>query len=382
MKVILTEGGNKNTLAIARYLGRIGKYSVSILHHKKTAVFYSKYCHEFIVCPDIHEKKEYYNFLIKLLREKEYDLLIPVGSRSVNIVSKNKLEISNYCKTIIPNYETVIKALDKNKTFKLAHELELPYPKTIYCNNIEQVLSESEKLKYPLVLKSANESNLKIPAAYINSKTELEKTLKELIQSHALFSKNFPVIQEKIEGEAYGFFAIYQEGRCKKYFMHRRIREFPVTGGVSTCATSIYDKTLYETGKKILDELQWEGPVMVEFKKNMEDGRYYIIEINPKFWGSLELCLAAGQNFPKYLCDIAEGIELDYENSYKVNLIFQWLFSYFGEFYRLKSKPGDLIKVLKTIFNRNSRTEIWIKDIKPNMVDIKNYFSYLINIKH
>ena len=67
--------------------------------------------------------------------------------------------------------------------------------------------------------------------------------------------------------------------------MHRRLREYPVTGGPSALAESIYDPMLMEQGLKLLDNLQWHGVAMVEFKKDERTGRYVLMEINPKFCG-------------------------------------------------------------------------------------------------
>ena len=59
--------------------------------------------------------------------------------------------------------------------------------------------------------------------------------------------------------------------------MHRRIREYPSSGGPSTCAESYFDEKMLEYGKKILDHLKWDGVAMIEFKKDDSSGTYYQI---------------------------------------------------------------------------------------------------------
>ena len=63
-------------------------------------------------------------------------------------------------------------------------------------------------------------------------------------------------------------------------------------------------------GKKILDELKWEGVAMVEFKKDNSTGMYNLMEINAKFWGSLDLALVCGADFPGLMIDSALGKEI------------------------------------------------------------------------
>ena len=82
------------------------------------------------------------------------------------------------------------------------------------------------------------------------------------------------------------------------YYLHKRVNMYPESGGVSTKATTIYDKKLYHQGKLVLDSLDWHGVAMVEFKKHSKNGKFYLIEVNPKYWGSLDLGLAAGIHIP------------------------------------------------------------------------------------
>ncbi len=46
---------------------------------------------------------------------------------------------------------------------------------------------------------------------------------------------------------------------------------------------------------------------MVEFKQDNRDGSLRLMEINARFWGSLQLAIDAGVNFPCILADIAAG---------------------------------------------------------------------------
>ena len=79
--------------------------------------------------------------------------------------------------------------------------------------------------------------------------------------------------------------------------MHERIHEFPITGGASTLAKSVFENDLKEIGDKLLSSLNWHGVAMVEFKRDAASGQLKLIEINPKFWGSFELSYKAGINF-------------------------------------------------------------------------------------
>lgn len=379
MKVLLTDGSHKNTLAIMRYLGKLN-FKIDILHHKKSAPAYSKFCNQLIICPNVNDEIAYFDFVLYLVKNNSYDILIPVGVKPVEIFSKRLELLKQFVKIEIPEYNILKVALDKKLTFQFAEENNIPHPKTIYPNNIEEAIILSEKLNFPVIIKSSNESVLKFPTIYIENKNQLIKELENLVEKEKeQVINSFPLVQERIFGSGFGFFAIYQNGKCKRIFMHKRLRENPVSGGISTCAKSFYDTKLLEIGKNILDKLNWHGQAMVEFKQDEKTGEFKLIEINPKFWGSLELCLSAGMNFPLSLCEMAQGQELEYIDNYNKNRKFLWIVASNGELYRLFQKPSDFFIVIGNWMSFNSRSDFWLSDPKPTFLQFAHFLIFVKN---
>jgi predicted ATP-grasp superfamily ATP-dependent carboligase len=127
----------------------------------------------------------------------------------------------------------------------------------------------------------------------------------------------------------------------------------------------------------VLDELQWHGQAMVEFKQERSSGAFKLIEINPKFWGSLELSLSAGMNFPEHLCTMARGKELTYSDTYHRKRLFIWLVAVNGELYRLFQKPRDFFPLIYDMLKFHSRTDFWWTDLKPTFVQIAYFLLWL-----
>jgi predicted ATP-grasp superfamily ATP-dependent carboligase len=377
MKVLLSDGSHKNTLAIARYLGREG-HTIHILHHKKSAPAFSKYCSSLILSPPIEEREAYVHFLISHIRQHPYDLLIPVGVHAYQYCVNEYKEINKYLKLEVAPGAAFEIAINKRSTFKFAETHGIDHPKSFYPENLEEAIALSEIVEYPAVIKSSNESVIKFPTLYADNKETLIDQLNHIYSGFSSqLDKAFPIIQERIQGDGFGFFAVYQRGVCKKVFMHKRIRENPVSGGVSTSAQSFYDEKLLQAGKKVLDALQWHGQAMVEFKQERTSGAYKLIEINPKFWGSLELSLSAGMNFPEHLCKMARGDELTYSETYHRKRRFIWLVAVNGELYRLWQKPGDIFPLIFDMLRLHSRTDFWWTDLKPTFVQIAYFVIWL-----
>jgi predicted ATP-grasp superfamily ATP-dependent carboligase len=134
------------------------------------------------------------------------------------------------------------------------------------------------------------------------------------------------IAQEYIPGRnGFGYFALFQEGREIGYFMHERVMQFPQEGGVSVVARAIRNDRLRDLGRRLLESLAWNGPAMVEFKRSDRDGEFYLIEINPKLWGSLDLAIQAGCNFPVWIANLLCTGKAPQEPAYMEGVTYQWV---------------------------------------------------------
>lgn len=374
MKVLVTDGSYENALAITRSLGQRGIEVYVLSHSRKAICFHSKYCKGKILSPEVADEGRYGKFLEKILSENRYDLLIPVSTGATLITAKNKEKLSEYTCIILSNYEKILKAMDKKFVYELSHNLGIPYPMTIYPENIEQIEDDIKDFSYPIVLKARYQTWFGHKVAYVYNRDEL----KDISMTMKQETGDLPMIQEYINGEGYGFFGLYDKGRCKRIFMHKRIREIPPSGGASACAESYYDNKLKYYGKKILDSLNWHGIGMVEFKKAI-NGDYKIMEINPRFWGSLDLSIAAGVNFPYYLTLIARGENLDISEKYDRGTRFQWIFT--REVPHIMKRPSSFKSFLRDLFDPGVKSDVQISDMLPNLIEARRLISKIFGVK-
>ena len=135
-----------------------------------------------------------------------------------------------------------------------------------------------------------------------------------------------PLVQEHIDGTGHGYYALADDGVVLAHFMHRRLHEVPPSGGPSAMAASFRDPRLRELGERFFAATHWTGVAMVEFKRRRRDGEYYLIEVNPKFWGSLDLSIAAGVDFPYLLYRLLAGDPaVVTQGHYRDDCVFRWL---------------------------------------------------------
>lgn len=354
LDVLVTDGNFKHTYAILRALNE-KKLKVGIISNTRFSLsFFSKYvAKRFLIKTNIdalntEESFKYYKIeLIKILSKNKVDLLMPVGNVSFYFCSVHSKEIQKHTKIIIADSSIMKIAQNKKHTFLFAEKHGIRIPKTYFPENIEELQQISGVIKYPCVIKKTN---------YYDSGVIYCNTQKELLHSFQITNQfnneeyTAPIIQEYIVGKGYGFYSLFNNGKCVAFFMHERIHEFPITGGSSTLAKSFYDEDLLKAGIAILEKLNWHGVSMIEFKKDDHDNSFKLIEINPKFWGSLELSHKCGINFPYLMFLLGTNHPIP-DSNYEKDIYFRWTFPHdiIWYFHASKAQKEDYIKLKKKV---------------------------------
>jgi predicted ATP-grasp superfamily ATP-dependent carboligase len=343
MSVFITDANYKHTLAIVRSFGSKHKILVDVGSAiRRPVCMYSKYVNKTYRYP--LDELGFVSFLQGYVVGK-YDVVIPVSYDLTKILSKYKrIFEKTITKVPVIEYSRFRIAANKLETLKAADDIGIPIPRTLHIN--------AEHLDFPMVVKGSLDSGT---TRYVHSKAEI-----------STIDLSHQVVQEYVGGEGYGFFALYNHGKARAIFMHKRIREYPVSGGPSTCAESIYDEKLKDLGMKLLNLLNWHGVAMVEFKRT-KDGEYKLMEINPKFWGSLDLAIASGVDFPYLLYKMCIDGDVRQNFSYKVGVRFMWVTD---DLVRTLSSPMSLKDFITDLLSSRVEKDLQKDDIKPFSIQI------------
>jgi len=309
--------------------------------------------------------KGFVDQVFRIDQERRYDAIVLISyDACVSFVEF----APNYTKTMLPDKETMRIAANKDLTRLMASKLNVPIPTTETVNSASDVFSAAEKLGYPFILKdvlgSGNNELIRKPEDISSSGTRL---LEE--------SKAGLIAQEFVFGEGFGFFALMNHGSCRAYFMHRRIRESTPYGGPSTCAESWFDEELLSSGLRMLEGLKWHGVAMAEFRRDRKSDVYKLLEINPKFWGSLDLSIASGVNFPQLLVDCITKGDCKESFNYVRGTKFQWPFP--DDFVRLKWGAEALKPVVKDFIDPRVKKNVKVNDFAPTLISVGRLGKYL-----
>jgi predicted ATP-grasp superfamily ATP-dependent carboligase len=372
-KILLTDGNYKHTWAAAKTLA-LNDYLVDVVGGSRSIASKSKHVNKSVFRRNKLIDSNLHSF-VELICEENYDLIIGIGASSIQFLSDNRNVISKYSKLLLPPSESLEFCLNKSLTIDLAKRIQVAVPESYTLRTHNELLAVSKSMNFPIIIKSTSESVKNYPTIYVDRYEDLSSK-----SVHEIFEYNdFKLVQERIFGVGEAFLAIYKDGVLIDYMMHERIREDPITGGPSTCARSIYREDLVYAGKGLLDELKWNGVAMVEFKRNC-DGKIFLMEINPKFWGSLDLAISSGVDFPLLYAEIAlRNLDTSFEYHASASK-FQWPFD--GDFKLALKHPKLMPSILLDFINPNVKKNIYLQDLSPTINGLLNRFMiFLVRFK-
>ena len=298
--IVITDGKYRSAISAARSLGRAGFQVVVTQTRSDTKteppVFSSRYVAQTCWIEGSASDAEYPARLRDVLRRFSRPVLFCVGAASLNAVSRERAAFEPYCDALIASPAVRDAQNDKAAVHARALELGLPVPKEY----------DGVPDAYPVVIKPhcGEKFGLKAADRYriARSKAEYESALRSLQQYDPS-----PIVQEQISGDGRGASLLLdREGRLVCAICHRRVREYPITGGPSACCESIYDPVLIDQAYRLLRSFGFTGLAMVEFKGDR------ILEVNPRVWGSFPLTTCAQSPMAVHYAAAAAGAHLDY----------------------------------------------------------------------
>lgn len=236
---------------------------------------------------------------------------------------------------VLPSHEQALRAFDKQQTTELARSLGIAVPRTILVGNSEEGERAARSLEYPVVLKPrASEEIGKEGKVRTGGRPRYASTPAEFQSAFSDISRRSSgvLVQQYVEGEGTGYFALMHHGELRAEFAHRRIRDVHPTGSGSAVRVSVEpEPEIRRASLAILEALRWHGVAMVEFR--LQKGMPPVfMEVNGRFWNSLPLACYAGVDFPALLAHMAEHGDVPPQHGYRAGVRCRW---FLGDFRHL-----------------------------------------------
>ena len=323
--VFLPDAISPRALSICRSLGKKNVFITCADESPFNLAFYSRYCRKHTLYPSpLRHPQRFAEYLLDYLAGHPQDCLIPVKEESLDVIILYREEFERLTRLPFPPTSVFQICRDKNKTMALARQLGIPHPKTVMPTCLDQVEALAKTLTFPVVIKP----RLSCSGLGISHVKEYAQLYEAYCKVHAQYP--FPMIQEEIPpGEKYDVACLLDENsRPLATFAQKEIRSFPLQDGASTVQESVWRPDLVEITQQFLQAAGWSGIAEAEFMIDPRDGRPKLLEVNPRFWGSLQLAVQSGVDFPYLLYEWSCGRPVEPVHEYKVGQFCRQLLPY------------------------------------------------------
>jgi predicted ATP-grasp superfamily ATP-dependent carboligase len=389
-RILVTDGTQRSALAVVRSLGRAGHAvfvcavrTPSIAGESRHAVAQGT------VADALHAPEQFVSDIQNRIEQWRIDMLIPITEASLLALLPERDGLGV---TIpFPDASVFRAVADKEALLAAAPRAGIAVPRQLVLHSADDMRGiDPSLLDYPVVLKPSRSvgehdgHRVAMGVQHAADAVALGRAVAGMSQAA------FPLlVQQRIVGPGTGVFLLIWEGKLLASFSHRRLREKPPSGGVSVYSESVVaDDDLIERSRLLLEQFGWNGVAMVEYKRELRTGIPYLMEVNGRFWGSLQLAVDAGVDFPALLVDAASGNAPSPVTSYRTGVRSRW---WWGDFDHLLARwrgsaeslalPPDAPSRLRatfaflTFWHSHDRSDVFrVSDARPFLHETIEWF--------
>ncbi|WP_047547882.1 ATP-grasp domain-containing protein [Psychroserpens sp. Hel_I_66] len=348
--VLIPDGDSTWALSVIHCLSQIENYNLFVLSNtKRTASKYSRYTsyYKFHERPADDSWVEIINAEIEL---NKIDVILPIAEKEITFFIKHKQDIYKNTKIIpwpkLRDYEI---AIDKYRLSNFAKEHEIPHPRSYFISSEIDLENKISGINFPLLIKPLHQKGGE-GIIKVNSEESLIQHLKR--------AHNGLFIQDYIKGYDIDCSVLCQDGEVLVYTIQKGNLQGDTTFAPQLAFDFLQNEHLLATVKLIMNKLNWSGIAHLDMRYDEKANNYKLIEINARFWGSIEASKFAGVNFPHLVISLAMGEELpkiDYKSFHYMRLK--------GVIKTVRRNPLFVFK--RSYLLNNTETKTFIKDPLP-----------------
>jgi D-aspartate ligase len=295
-------GGGPNALSFARSLGR-RRVPVLVVDGARGFAGSSRWARS-VVLPGPSEHPETW---VRFLRWVGDDLsrpaaLFPTNDTLVSLVADHEAELADRFRAIVPRRDDVETIVDKGKQYRAAAAAGIPVPRTELPTSHGDIVRIAAGMRYPCLLKP----HRSLPGRAViehKRKVDVVENPRELVVAYdRLASPDNPfLVQERVPGpdsELFYYLGFWDRpGHEHSWMTARKVWQFPGGIGDGSTVESARVSEVATLARVLLRALRYRGLVNVEFKRD-PDGRFLLIEVNPRTVAFNQLATTAGMDFP------------------------------------------------------------------------------------
>jgi D-aspartate ligase len=295
-------GGDYQGLGIVRSLGRHG-VPVMVLDDERSISRVSRFASGYERVPELRDSEQTTRILIDACTRLglQGSVLYPTREETVAAIATHRAELAEHFRLPTPAWDSVRPAWDKRETYQRAERLGIPIPRCWFPTSAADL--DEIDLGSPVILKPAIKEHFfyetHAKAWRVDTREELEAAFGKAAR---IVGPGEVIVQQLIPGggdRQFAYCAFFKDGDAVAEMTVRRRRQHPSDfGRASTFVETIDLPVLAEQSLRFLRDIDYYGLVELEFKQDLQDGCYKLLDVNARTWGYHSLGYTAGVDFP------------------------------------------------------------------------------------
>ena len=296
---VVAEVGWVNGLGAIRSLGRRGLRVFALDHRPWALGFKSRYGEPLVAPEPVDDEEGFVRFLARLGESFDEPVpIFPTHDEHLNAIARNADALAAY-RCPCPAWEVLERVQRKRHQLEQGEAIGVPVPRTRHPTSAAEALAAADELAYPVFLKPSSPLGFK----RLHGRQAFRCTNgSELEAGYVRMAEFEPMVQEFIPGgddELYTLGSyVAPDGTALGLFCGRKLRQTLEWMGSCRVGESVWVDEVVTDGLRLLRALGFHGISQVEFKRDPRDGRYKLIEVNPRLWQWHGLAGACGVDLP------------------------------------------------------------------------------------
>ena len=290
---VVADVGWVNGLAAIRSLARAGAPVIAIDHRRDALGFRSRHALA-VRSPDpVQDPAGFATFLAELGAALDRPApIFPTHDEYLNAIAESRDVFGESFRYPFPGWDVLRRIQSKREQLERASELGIPIPRTAAV--------PTDELGFPVLVKPSDPVGFKRRFRRQSFRCETRAALDVAFERARPFA---PLVQEFVPGGDEELYTVGSylapDGEELGIFCGRKLRQTPA--GVGTCRVgeAVWVDDVVDQARALLRGLRFHGLSQVEFKRDPRDGRYKLMEVNPRLWQWHGLAAACGVDLPR-----------------------------------------------------------------------------------
>ena len=294
VKALVVDVGWVNGLAAIRSLGRAGIEVLALDYRQSPLGFRSRYATPVRV-PDPAEDESGF---IRAVAGAGPGVVFPTHDPPLNALARNRDRLDGFLFPF-PDWSVLEAIQDKRHQLETARGAGVDIPETAYPTSAAEARAAGEEIGLPVLVKPQHPDRFK---RLFGKQAFRCENAAELDNAYRQAEPFGPMVQELIPGgddELYSLGSYLRaDGEALGLFSGRKLKQIPPVVGTCRVGEAVWVQDVVDAGLRLLRALGFHGISQVELKHDPRDGRYKLMEVNPRLWQWHGLAAACGVDLP------------------------------------------------------------------------------------